>query len=51
MGALPPSPEDAKNQEDGADGLANPTHSPKPNLRCPRRAPWPLRGSLWMTCG
>ena len=27
MGAFPSSPEDAKKQEDGADGLPNPTHA------------------------
>jgi len=31
MGALAPSPEDAKKQEDGANHLANPTHSLEPN--------------------
>jgi len=35
MGALAPSPEDAKKQEDGTNDLANPTHSLEPNLRCP----------------
>jgi hypothetical protein len=35
MGALAPSPEDTKKQEDGADYLANSTHGPDPNLRCP----------------
>ena len=39
MGALAPSPEDAKKQEDGADGLTNPRHGPKPNLRCPPACP------------
>ena len=51
MGALAPSPEDAKKQEDGANDLANPTHSLEPNLHSPRRASWPLRENLWMTCG
>ena len=54
MAALTPCPEDAEKQKNGADDLANPTHSPKtiPRLRQRPRAGncepvfQPVRGSL-----
>src|SRR5215475_7350811 len=50
MGALTPGPEDTEEEENGADNLANPTHSPKtsPLNRGPRRE----RGSAaWLPEG
>src|SRR5215813_14893848 len=38
MGAHTPGPEDAEQQEDGADDLANPTHGPKVSP-CPPPSP------------
>lgn len=43
VGALTPGPEDAEKQENGADHLANPTHSPQAILRLLSLAGAPFR--------
>jgi len=43
MGALAPGPEDAEQQEDGADNLADSTHGPKVSLRPPSSPGAPCR--------